>query len=168
MKGSGDAQGFPELAGLSNEALAGLLVDETKYNSLVDSIMARSSVAQVRVSVLKGITDMAKQNLEQEQLISEVKNHIAIVRSSEHAPTKEQFDSRLQRQSAALAKLKPEVLIAKLAKAGREADDQAEALYDNFVAGDVTVENFVTTYSKKKIRAHSRNLKSSAATQTLR
>lgn len=35
---------------------------------------------QVRVSVLKGITDMAKQNLEQEQLISEVKNHIAIVR----------------------------------------------------------------------------------------
>ena len=47
MKGSGDAQGFPELASLSNEALAALLVDETKYNSLVDSIMARSSVAQV-------------------------------------------------------------------------------------------------------------------------
>ena len=37
---------------------------------------------QVRASVLKGITDMAKQNLEQEQLISEVKNHIAIVRSA--------------------------------------------------------------------------------------
>lgn len=47
MKGSGDAQGFPELAGLSNEALAALLVDETKYNSLVDSIMASLSVAQV-------------------------------------------------------------------------------------------------------------------------
>ena len=67
-----------------------------------------------------------------------------------------------------MAKLKPEVLIAKLAKAGREADDEAEAIYDNFVAGDVTVENFVTTYSKKKILAHSRNLKSSAAMQTLR
>lgn len=38
--------------------------------------------SQVRASVLKGITDMAKQNLEQEQLISEVKNHIAIVRSA--------------------------------------------------------------------------------------
>lgn len=37
---------------------------------------------QVRVSVQKGITEMAKHNLEQEQLISEVKNHIAIVRSA--------------------------------------------------------------------------------------
>lgn len=89
-------------------------------------------------------------------------------RSSEHAPTKEQFDSRRERQAAALVKLKPEVLIAKLAKAGREADDEAEALYDKFIAGDVTVENFISTYSKKKIVAHARNLKSSAATQTLR
>ena len=35
---------------------------------------------QVRASVQKGITEMAKHNLEQEQLIAEVKNHIAIVR----------------------------------------------------------------------------------------
>ena len=37
---------------------------------------------QVRASVQKGITEMAKHNLEQEQLISEVRNHIAIVRSA--------------------------------------------------------------------------------------
>ena len=36
--------------------------------------------SQVRESVRKGVIDMAKSNLEQEQLISEVKNHIAIVR----------------------------------------------------------------------------------------
>ena len=89
-------------------------------------------------------------------------------RSSEHAPTKEQFDSRLRRQSAALVKLKPGVLIAKLAKASREADDEAEAIYDKLIAGDVTVESFISTYSKKKMLAHSRNLKSSAAAQTLR
>lgn len=89
-------------------------------------------------------------------------------RSSEHAPTKEHFDSRLQRQSAALVKLKPEVLIAKLAKASREADDEAEALYDKLIDGDITVENFISTYSKKKILAHSRSLKSSAAAQTFR
>ena len=35
---------------------------------------------QVRASVRKGIVDMANSNLEKEQLISEVKNHIAIVR----------------------------------------------------------------------------------------
>ncbi len=40
-------QEFPEIANLSNEELAALLVDDTKYRSLVSSIMARSSAAQV-------------------------------------------------------------------------------------------------------------------------
>lgn len=160
-------QDFPELASFSNEELAALLVNDTKYRELVGKIMAKSSVAQIRASVRKGIVDMASSNLEKEQLISEVKNHIAIVRSSEYAAAKEQFDSRLQRQSAALAKLKPEVLISKLAKASREADDEAEALYEDFVRGDLTVESFVGAYSKKKAVAHSRDLKSSAAMQTI-
>ena len=89
-------------------------------------------------------------------------------RSSEYAAAKEQFDSRLQRQSAALAKLKPQILIDKLAKASREADDEAEALYEDFVCGDITVESFVGSYSKKKALAHNRDLKSSAAMQTIR
>ncbi len=89
-------------------------------------------------------------------------------RSSEYAAAKEQFDSRLQRQSAALAKLKPDVLIAKLAKASREADDQAEALYDEYIAGSTTIEIFIASYCKKKTVAHARNLKSTAALQTLR
>ena len=40
-------QDFPELATSSNEELAALLLDDSKYRSLVSSIMARSSAAQV-------------------------------------------------------------------------------------------------------------------------
>ncbi len=40
----------------------------------------RQNCLQVQDSVRKGIIDMANSNLEKEQLISEVKNHIAIVR----------------------------------------------------------------------------------------
>ena len=47
VKGSGNVQNFPELDRLSNEELAALLLDDIKYDSLVDSIMSRSSVAQV-------------------------------------------------------------------------------------------------------------------------
>ena len=47
VKGSCDVQSFPDLDRLSNEELAALLVDDTKYGNLIDSIMARSSVAQV-------------------------------------------------------------------------------------------------------------------------
>ena len=52
VKGSDDVQNFPELARLSNEELAAFLVDNTKYDSLVESIMARSHVAQVCPSSL--------------------------------------------------------------------------------------------------------------------
>ncbi|DBA73104.1 TPA: hypothetical protein ACH3X2_010043 [Trebouxia sp. C0005] len=162
------AHDFAELASLSNEELAALLLDDAKYRSLVSRILSRSSATQVQDSVRKSIIDMANSNLEKEQLISEVKNHIAIVRSSEYAAAKEQFDSRLQRQSAALTKLKPDVLIAKLAKASREADDQAEALYDEYIAGSTTIEHFIASYCKQKTVAHARNLKSTAALQTLR
>lgn len=89
-------------------------------------------------------------------------------RSSEFAAAKEEFDSRIQRQKAVLAKLDPEVLMSKLAKAGRDADDEAETQYNEFVAGTLPLEAFVTAYSKKKIAAHCRHLKSTAAAQTLR
>lgn len=91
-----------------------------------------------------------------------------ISRSSEYAAAKEQFDSRIQRQNVVLAKLDPEVLMSKLAKAGHDADDEAEAQYNDFVAGTLPLDSFITAYSKKKSLAHCRILKSTAAAQTLR
>lgn len=89
-------------------------------------------------------------------------------RSSEFAAAKEQFDGCIQRQNVVLAKLNLEVLMSKLAKAGNDADDAAEAKYDDFVAGTLPLEGFITAYSKQKNLAHCRNLKSTAAAQTLR
>lgn len=89
-------------------------------------------------------------------------------RSSEYTAEKERFDSVVQRQNTVLAKLNPEVLMSKLAKAGQEAENEAESQYSDFVAGTLSLERFVAEYSKKKALAHSRNLKSTAAAQTLR
>ena len=56
VKGQGESQEFPELVGLSNEELAALLVDDTKFGNLVDCIMARSSVSQVGYQSLPAFT----------------------------------------------------------------------------------------------------------------
>lgn len=74
----------------------------------------------------------------------------------------------MKRQSVVLAKLDPDILMSKLAKAGHDADNEAEAQYNDFVAGTLPLEGFITAYSKKKALAHSRSLKSTAAAQTLR
>lgn len=59
--------------------LANLGGSETPYVGVVHDIH-RQNCLQVQDSVRKGIIDMANSNLEKEQLICEVKNHIAIVR----------------------------------------------------------------------------------------
>ena len=89
-------------------------------------------------------------------------------RSSEYTAQKEQFDDVVQRQNRVLAKLNPELLMGKLARAGQDAENDAEAQYNTFVEGTLPLDRFITDYSKKKALAHSRNLKSSAAAQTLR
>ena len=89
-------------------------------------------------------------------------------RSSEYTAEKERFDSVVQRQNKVLATLNPEMLMGKLARAGQEAEDEAESQYSDFVAGTLPLEKFVAEYSKKNALAHSRNLKHTAAAQTLR
>lgn len=59
--------------------LATLGGQETAYVGDAQNIHLQSYL-QVQDSVRKSIIDMANSNLEKEQLISEVKNHIAIVR----------------------------------------------------------------------------------------
>lgn len=65
---AGQAQDFPELNNFSNEELVALLSDPSKYRKLVDSVMAKSHVAQVQLSwqllnvqlLLRSVEDMSQ------------------------------------------------------------------------------------------------------------
>ncbi len=88
-------------------------------------------------------------------------------RSSEYALAKEAFDEKMARQAAVLEKIAPAKLIASLAASAEALDEEADALYEKLVAGDVSVEAFQQQHLKLRQAYHVRDIKRQAAEQTL-
>ncbi|KAK9803637.1 hypothetical protein WJX72_007678 [[Myrmecia] bisecta] len=158
---------LPELQALTAEELAALLVDDGKYRKLALDIMAKSQIEQVKAQARRQTAELAAANLAKEGTIAELRNQIAIIRSSEYAAAKEAFDDRLRRQQAVLAKLQPEALIAKLAKLAAAADEESERLYDSFIANELPLEGFMDSYIKLRTLYHERELKRQTAPTTV-
>ena len=66
-----------------------------------------------------------------------------------------------------LRPLQPSVLIESLSKAAAKADQDSDALYEKFSAGECSVDAFVARYVKGRTLYHQRELKCQAAQQTL-
>lgn len=73
----------------------------------------------------------------------------------------------MARQAAVLEKIAPAKLIASLAASAEALDEEADALYEKLVAGDVSVEAFQQQHLKLRQAYHARDIKRQAAEQTL-
>jgi ESCRT-I complex subunit VPS37 len=155
------------LQGMSAEQLHLLLVDERAYRDLLQQLAAQSASGAVQRQLRLGNADLAAANLARESEIAELRNQIAIIRSSEYALAKEAFDGKQARQAAVLDKIAPQQLIAALAAAAEALDAESEELNDRFCAGDVTIEAFQQQHLKLRQAYHERDIKRQAAEQTL-
>ena len=176
-----------ELAAMSAEQLSRLLASEEAYVAFVQQQAANAHIIQVKAQLRRGNAELARATLAKEALLGELRNQIAIIRSSEYAAVKESFDEKYARQQAVLAQLQPSALIALLAKAAAAADadsDQActvaafrdacmhaectyVQVYQRFLQGDLSVDAFVAPYVRARTLYHQRELKRQAAAQTL-
>ncbi len=73
-----------------------------------------TQAAQAIEEIQRQNVALAQDNLSMQGSIEEARNHVAIVRSSEYASVKGQFDELFARQEAVLAKLSPHILLGKL------------------------------------------------------
>ncbi|BDA45046.1 probable vacuolar protein sorting-associated protein 37A at C-terminar half [Coccomyxa sp. Obi] len=158
---------FPELATISMDELTELLCDEAKYTAFVQKQAAKTHIAQVKAQLRSGNLELARQNLEKESTLAELRNQIAIIRSSEYAAVKESFDEQYKRQQAVIQPLQPAALIAALERAASNADKDSDQVYDDFLKGQKSVDVFVQEYVKARSLFHQRELKKQAAQQTL-
>ncbi|EIE21111.1 hypothetical protein COCSUDRAFT_67088 [Coccomyxa subellipsoidea C-169] len=158
---------FQELAAMSMDDLTELLCDEAKYTTFVQKQTAKTHIAQVKAQLRRGNAELARANLAKEGLLGELRNQIAIIRSSEYAAVKESFDEKYKRQQAVIQPLQPSALIATLDRAASQADKDSDQVYESFLKGDVTVDVFVPQYVKARSLFHQRELKKQAAQQTL-
>lgn len=93
----------------------------------------------------------------------QVRNQLAVVRSSEYTLIKSRFDELLTRQQKVLSTMGSVVWREKLEEAVSATDAASSALVSDFMAGDTTLEQFIKQHVEQRTQHHVLDLKRQAA-----
>ena len=110
---------------------------------------------------------LAQSNMSRQDTISEVRNQLAVVRSSEYLLISSRFDALLQRQTGTVAALAPNVWRQKLEDAVSELDAASSSMASAFLAGGAPLDQFLLEYVALRTKHHMLDLKRQAAEQLL-
>ena len=166
---------FPELEAASNADLEKWVTDGGAYDELAARIATRvarerggkgapSSTATPSTSAL----DTAKATLAKEPVLAELRNQVAVIRSSEYDDAAAAASAAAARQAAVADAIAPSALVSGLAAAAADADAASSRAYDAFLAGGAgKVDAFIKEYVAMRTDVHRLELKKEAAKATL-
>ncbi|GMH32575.1 hypothetical protein BSKO_00409 [Bryopsis sp. KO-2023] len=153
------------LEGYSNEDLGTCIVDTGAYKQLFERVVQTLQPEKMNEEVRKRNEAAAKANLSREGEINELINQIAIIKSSEYAYARKDFEEKVAKHMSIAGKISIPALINSLQESGKEVDDESEKLDDKFRNGEVELEDFARDYCKMRMEFYTRELKAQAATQ---
>ena len=166
---------FPELEAASNADLEKWVTDGGAFGELASRVAARiarerggkggaPSTATPSASAL----DTAKATLAKETVLAELRNQVAVIRSSEYDDAAAAAAAAAARQAAVSAAIAPTALVSSLAAAAADADAASSRAYDAFLAGGAgKVDAFIKEYVAMRTDVHRLELKKEAAKATL-
>lgn len=103
----------------------------------------------------------------QNSLYLQARNQLAVVRSSEYTLIKSRFDELYERQSKVVSTLGGVVWREKLEEAVSAADTASAAVANDFMSGDLLLEQFVRQHVELRTQHHVLDLKRQAAEHLL-
>lgn len=110
--------------------------------------------------------ELAKQNLEKESDIFQLKNQCTIIRTTELAAAQERFNEVRKKERNIRAVYSPAVLMERLQEAASKVDDESELIYQQLLSGEISVGDFLQTYRKMRYLYHKRTLTRLASKQS--
>ncbi|KAH7290106.1 hypothetical protein KP509_30G032100 [Ceratopteris richardii] len=116
----------------------------------------------------KSNIELAKQNLEAESKIIELKNQCAIIRTSELATAQENFSRAQEEKRNLLDKFSDRALINKLQAAADEVDEESEMLHRRLLRGEMELAEYIPKYRRLRVLYHKRILTRLAASSSVR
>eukprot|EP01023_Acetabularia_acetabulum_P038637 TRINITY_DN3700_c0_g2_i1.p1 TRINITY_DN3700_c0_g2~~TRINITY_DN3700_c0_g2_i1.p1 ORF type:complete len:326 (-),score=53.08 TRINITY_DN3700_c0_g2_i1:229-1107(-) len=159
---------FPQLAALSTEELTKLLTDPQAYKLFAEKVITELQIDKSLTDMKQAVVQQATDNLEKEEEMKGLKNAIAVVRSSEYLPAKEQFDGRAARQRAIMSTFDPEILKTRLASAAQRLEEESEALLQRFLEKEIPLDAFLEEYQERRREFHMKDIKFKTALQTIK
>jgi len=155
------------LDALSNDQLQELLGQEDKFKALLEEVVKDTPCPAQVTEMRSRNVQMAKGNKDIMQQCREVANQITIVRSTDYAPAKAQFDNKLSRQTKVVDQLDPTQMLQGLTELTKAADDESDRLIEQYKSGGISLEEFLSDHRKARTLYHTREQKRSIMEKTI-
>ncbi|QDZ20646.1 vacuolar protein-sorting-associated protein [Chloropicon primus] len=147
-----------EIAKLSEEKLLELLTDKEAYAQYMAGMKQLNNMGlSIRELVLKNQA-VAESSLEKQNQIADVKNQIAIIRSTEVLEVKNKYEALAKEHNSILSSINVNTLKEKLSEAATKADEESEELSQQLVDKKISVEAFLEEFCKRRELYHKRTM----------
>lgn len=142
----------------SVDELRKLLNDPDAYEIFFQSLEQVKTQNHVRDELQKETLHLARDNLEKEPRILELRNQCMIIRTTELAAAQEKLNE-LERQKEEILRLySPGSLIQKLHDEMEKTEEESEALHKQLLNGEIDMAFFIQNYKKHRTLYHKRAL----------
>ncbi|KAL3357152.1 hypothetical protein AABB24_017704 [Solanum stoloniferum] len=147
----------------SLEELRDLLRHQDGYHNLLLSLEPVKTQNKVRDDLRNETLQLARENLEKEPRIMELRNQCRIIRTTELAAAQEKLHELERRKEELLKFYSPASLLHRLQDAMRKTDEESENLDKQLLEGEIDLATFVQKYKKLRQSYHKRALTHLAA-----
>ncbi|KAL6645445.1 hypothetical protein ACP70R_017053 [Stipagrostis hirtigluma subsp. patula] len=152
----------------SIEELQRLLKDKEAYNAFFNSLDQVKTQNNVRDELRKETLQLARENLEKEQRILELRNQCTIIRTTELAAAQDRLTDLERQKDEIMKSYSPAALLDKLQMSMAKLDEESEELHQKFLEKDIDLPTFVQKYKKLRTAYHKQALLHLAGKTSLR
>ncbi|ONL94391.1 Vacuolar protein-sorting-associated protein 37 homolog 1 [Zea mays] len=152
----------------SIEELQRLLKDREAYNAFFNSLDQVKTQNNVRDELKKETLQLARENLEKEQRILELRNQCTIIRTTELAAAQDRLTDLERQKDDIMRSYSPAALLNKLQTSMAKLDEESEELHQKFLEKDIDLPTFVQKYKKLRTAYHKQALLHLAGQTSLR
>ncbi|KAK4740516.1 hypothetical protein SAY87_032363 [Trapa incisa] len=147
-----------QLKDKSIDELRKLLSDKDEYNQFLLSLDQVKMQNNLRDELRNETLQLAKNNLEKEPQIMELRNQCRIIRTTELAAAQEKLSELEKRKEEMMMRLSSLSLLQKLQEAMNQTEEESDALHRQLLEGEIELGVFVQKYKKLRNLYHRRAL----------
>ncbi|KAJ0258935.1 Vacuolar protein-sorting-associated protein 37 2 [Hirschfeldia incana] len=142
----------------SVDELSKLLTDKAAYQQFLNSLDQVTIQNNIREELRNETLHLARENLEKEPQIVELRNQCRIIRTSELATAQEKLNELENQREEILKFYSPGSLLHRLQDAMRKGDEESEELQQKYMEKEIDTAAFVQKYKKLRSQYHRRAL----------
>ena len=140
------AREFPRLLQKSSAELAELLTDKEAFARFLHgtegALEARAFTRELRLE----IEGMCRANIEKAEEARDLRSQMSVIRSCDAQPVKDGYEAARKKADAIMGKYNLGDALARLKERAQDAEEKAEVLSEDLVAGKIEPKDFLAKY----------------------